>query len=368
MKILKKFKWPAGIIIATVLILLMAVFLTTGFYSNSINGYSVAAEVNGMPVAVNELKMFMRNRQAGVSRYFVEKYKTSIDKNFWQTSFNGEIPIETLRQKALADGVTLKIKRGIALKLGLIEDASYKVFVDGMNKENERRAETKRKGEILYGPEQFSEDAYFAYQMGNMELDSKFKLGNGELKPTEEDLMSYYESKKDELYKQSDYIKVRSFSVGFTDSNGNRDEPTHKNAEDTAKKAKAKADAGENFEKIASECRSNSKLQIKVEDMVFDEKTKRVDIKGNHGKLLDQAQKLLPNQVSDVFDDGRSFYVIKFLERRDGGYKSFEEVSSNFNDLKSKYIDMKYKECIVKLVNTANITVNKRIYDRISSN
>jgi len=362
---LKKLKWSVGLVIVTLPILSVAVFLTARFYGRPINEYSVVAEVNRMPMAVNELKMFMRNHQAEVSNYYVEQYKANIDKDFWQTKFNGEMPLATLRQKALADGVTLKIKRGIAVKLGLIEDSSYKAFIDSLNKENERRAEIKAKGGILYGPGKFSENAYFAYQLANIEQDSKFKLGNGELKATEEDLRSYYELKKDELYKRSDYIKVRSFSISFTDGNGNRDESAYKKAEDVAKKAKAKTDSGGDFEKIASEYGSDLKLQIKIEDMVFDEKTRKVDIKVNRGRLLDQAQKLLPNQVSDVFDDGRDFYVLKFLERRDGGYKSFEEVSADDNDLKNRYLDMKYKEYVTRLVNEADIEINNRVYDRV---
>lgn len=336
-----RFNWTAAFIALVSAALSIAALMA----NRSDDANCVVAEINGAPVTSNELKFFMNKHQLEVTAYFQQKYKANINDNFWLRNYAGEIPIAILRERAIRSCIALKVKQGAALKQGLIGDYNYESFIKNLQKENERRAEKKRKGEVFYGPEKFSADTYLAFSVGLIDVEMMNKLGEKELKPSETALMDYYHLNKEKLFKKSDYIKVKILTVSFADADGIITAPARQLALETATHLKLNTRNEKDMERLITVYRKKSDAKIKLEKLVFEDKTNSRDSKMYY-RILENAKSLKPGQISNVFNDGKNYYILDCIEHRNDGYRTFEDVRQH---IRKAMVMMKYKEYLAKM-------------------
>ncbi|MBN1410161.1 MAG: hypothetical protein JW969_04900 [Spirochaetales bacterium] len=160
--------------------------------------------INGEPVTAAELKFWMQLNRSWVYRYFREKHDLEYDADFWTKSVGNESPLVKLREKALSDIVMVKLEQMEARKYGLINDIGYDAFLRELRAENGRRRKAKEAGEPFFGPEQYTESAYWDYRHSNMVLELRKKILENEANFSRENLMKFYDSEKarEPLFKQ----------------------------------------------------------------------------------------------------------------------------------------------------------------------
>src|SRR5262249_25515755 len=156
----------------------------------------IVALINGEPIIAEELRARLIVERASVSQYFQDRYGASVSAEFWTSTFGGETPIKVLGRRALDGLVRTKVQIVLMRDHGIVPDATYAAFLRNWRHENQRRREVLSGGGSVYGPQQFSEESYYAYVGSNGVRDLRKVLASSVLAPTEEDLRTLYEAAK----------------------------------------------------------------------------------------------------------------------------------------------------------------------------
>ena len=111
-------------------------------YMNNNSGDNLTvATVNSEPISVREFKRQLAQKSSDIYTYFREKHGVVGDsKDFWTTSYGGEVPIDMARDKTLKECVNVKAQQILAKQNGILNDISYAAFLSDLSKENRRRA------------------------------------------------------------------------------------------------------------------------------------------------------------------------------------------------------------------------------------
>jgi len=352
---INKSKGGLTIITAIAVIALFGVFCCK--YRQGHNSF--VFKVNNEPVSKEEFNQVITRNRAKIYTYFNTKYGSTDSKNFWQSSYNGENPAETIKKEAVKQCVRIKIEQILAKEKGIIEDTSYSGFLNKLKSENTKRKEVVKNNGILYGPIQYSEDNYFSYVHSNMVIRLKEKLEEDELSINNQELKNFYDSIKRERYSKQDYIKIYKIYLPFDVENvGKISDKQEKKKR--IEEAKLRLDKEEPFEVVAKACNKDGA----VLKQIFDDSTARADSRIN-AELKAQAVNLDIGQISEIFEAKNAFYIIKCEDRKHMGFKSFEEVK---DIVKKDYVNRQYEKLIDELVSKANIEINQKVYEKVMIN
>ncbi|WP_438444111.1 peptidyl-prolyl cis-trans isomerase [Gorillibacterium sp. sgz5001074] len=307
-------------------------------------GGDIAAAVDGEPLTVQELRLHMAEQRARVSAYFNAAYQAEESPAFWTTSYGGEIPLEKLKKEALAAAARSKIPMLLAKREGIVADISYAAFLQGFQSENERRAAAKKNRQPLYGPEQYRESEYYRVYQSNVtgELQKKLQLGS---RFSEEELLRYYESRKEQLFKLPDTITVRRLTL------------THPEAGSVLAGIKEKADAGMELEEAAAPY----KEWAVWEETVTGGGSVRSSALSDP-ELMSRISSLGEGQVSDVFQANGKPWLAVCIGRAGNGYRAFHEVREGIrNTLASEA----FRTLLEERIRDARVEINPQVYGRI---
>jgi hypothetical protein len=316
------------------------------------------AKVNGDPISVRRFERRLNRNRFFAYQYFKDKYGARAGRDFWTTSYDGEVPSEWLKQRTLKECVRIKIELGLAKENGVIGATSYAAFLQALEKENQRRREYLAADLPIYGPQQYKEDEFFLYVMNNTRIALQKHLSPNRLHASEETLREYYESIKDKHYDRGSRVKVRGIAIHYGQREGYPDVLTRDEAKVKIQEAQERLEKGERFEDAASEYNEDGSLN----EEVFDFESRPADKTHRYVRRL-EAMKLAEGETSGIFEDMNAFFIVKCIERDDLGYRPFEEVRHN---VRSHYTGEKYTELIDDLVRNAKVEINESVYDEVA--
>lgn len=159
-----------------------------------------AATVDGEPVTVAELRAGMIVHRAEVAARFTGDPNAP---GFWTRPSGGEPPIEALRKQALEHLTGIKVQQILARETGILSDIGYPRFLRQLREENLRRQQRVAGQEPIFGPQQYTEQTFFAYQFDRMVLDLKAALAQSRFALTEPQARAYYNRVKDIRFRAS---------------------------------------------------------------------------------------------------------------------------------------------------------------------
>jgi len=316
------------------------------------------AKVNGDPVSVRLFERRLARNRFSAFQHFGAKYGAKPGADFWTTSYEGEVPAEWLKQRVLEECVRIKIELGLAREAGVISDTSYAAFLRALDKENERRRECLGKGEPIYGPKQYREDEFFLYVMNNVRIAAKRGLSQGRLYATEETLEEYYESVKDSYFDRGHRVEVWAIEIIYGRREGYPESLTRDEAKAKIEEAKRRLGKGERFEDVASEYNENGSLN----HYVFDHETRSLD-KSHRASKREEAMRLSEGEISDIYEEMNSFFILMCVEKERLGHEPYEEVRGA---VKRHYIDAEYQSLVDERVKAAEVEVNSSVYEGIA--
>lgn len=241
----------------------------------------------------------------------------------------------------IEDCARIKLAELAMKEYGLLEDISYRTFLDSLERENQRREESYQKGQVIYGPQKYGEGEYFAHTFANLEKELKKKLDEEFGWSREENLKRYYEKHKDAYYRRSDSIEVEKITL-----------PYEKASREEIKKAleqvRKEVQDGKTFAEAAQKIGT-------VETQRFDEESAREDSR-NYEPLKLAAMELKKQEISPVIDDGSSLSMLFCTAKEEGGYRPYEEVADNVVSLVreesyEKWLDTAYREADLQIKN-----------------
>jgi hypothetical protein len=315
-----------------------------------INNYPYVATINNEPISVKEFKEFLNKNRSQIYDYFSHNYEIKDIQNFWNTNFNGEIPGEIIKQKTIEQCSKVKIQQLLAKKYDLVKDISYSAFLKDFERENELRKQGNEGKKVTYGLSEFNELTYFNYNLSIMVIQLKEKLAKELFTVSEEKLRDYYHKNKNVRYKRQEFVRIKKISISR-----NRKKDALKSLE----AIKYSFENNENMNHFLDNDNSTS-----IIEMVFDDSTASLDDRFNF-QAKTVALNLHPGEISSIIEDETEYYFIKCIERKDGGYISFEDIRQI---VESNYIDEKYNAIIDRMLTESKLQINKKIYDSIRIN
>ncbi|GIO34589.1 MULTISPECIES: peptidyl-prolyl cis-trans isomerase [Paenibacillus] len=337
-----------------VMAIMLFIFVQRPVFSKTDSAIDPIATVNGEPVQVNEFQRAVQANKARVIDYFYEKYGAVQSASFWTASYGGEVPIERLKKKALEESVNLKIQQIIAKEQGVLTDIRYSVFLQNLSDENERRKKAIEKKEVVFGPAQYTEDAYFEYVMTNAILSVKKRFMEHDWKPDEHQLKQFYETKKSELYQAPAAVNVRLLSISFPKADSDEDERLKARAKQKIEAASTKISNGMTFEQAAKEIGPDG--QVTEQSYPLDR------FRHNAASPVAQAASMLQaGEISGIIEENGRFFLVQCLENVKAGsrYLSFDAVK---DQALKDYIDDRYASYVRQRVSEAKVVVNDRLY------
>lgn len=205
----------------------------------------------------------------------------------------------------IEDCARIKLAESAMKEYGLLEDISYRTFLDSLERENQRREESYQKGQVIYGPQKYSEGEYFSHTFANLEKELKKKLD-------EEFGWSREEIKK------------------------------------ALEQVRKEVQNGKTFAEAAQKLGT-------VETQHFDEESARADFR-NYEPLKLAAMELKKQEISPVIDDGSSLSMLFCTAKEEGRYRPYEEVADNVVSLVreesyEKWLDTAYREADLQIKN-----------------
>ncbi|NGM82415.1 hypothetical protein G5B47_08295 [Paenibacillus sp. 7124] len=132
--------------------------------------FTAVAWVNGEPVAYGEFRTRMLELRGEVIAETAKGGADPAAKGFWTSGAGDRTPLDLLKEKTMNLLVRVKVQQIAAKEAGIAGDIGYKAFLIQLDAENRTRSSRLRLGEPVYGPEQYSEKAYYRYTLANLEL------------------------------------------------------------------------------------------------------------------------------------------------------------------------------------------------------
>lgn len=155
---------------------------------------TTVARINGLPVDVREYQLLAQEERADVLADLTARWGVEADAGFWQTQRDGITPAAELERRTLERLTEIKVAQQLLLEAGLLEDAGYAAFHAEWQEENRRRQEALARGEVLYGPEAYTEKQYYTLRLDKGLLALQEQLAAGELAVTREERLDFYET------------------------------------------------------------------------------------------------------------------------------------------------------------------------------
>lgn len=311
------------------------------------NDYIV--KIDSEIIEANEFKLIMNDNIANTVGYFSKTHNAdSNEKGFWTKSFDGEIPLEVLKDNTLDLCINIKLQQMISKEKGIVENIDYESFVEDWKNINEERLKLVEEKKPIYGPVQYKEREYYEYILNTMQEKVKEYLVNNEISFEIDVLNEYYNKMKEVYFKNEDTVKVEILTIPYNNEN-------MINAKDTLQEVKEKIISGED---ITNNIKDS---QIKIINREFRPDTAREDEK-NDMELKNIVYRLKSGEVSEILEDRENYYIIKCLDVIENGYKSFEEVKGI---IKKYYVDDEYEKLVNEKKDNSTIEINKKAYSKI---
>lgn len=182
--------------IKSITALMLLVYSNRTFAIDTLDLKAVA-NINGLPVTTAELKREMQKCRAAIYSQYAGLYDISAVKDFWNTDFKGEKPIDALKSKALQNLIEIKVQQQLLEEQGLWLYKNYEIFLTALGQENQQRQQKAQRNEIIYGPLAYTEQTFFEYKFSNALVALKRNLAGDKIVINENLLMAHFEKLKE---------------------------------------------------------------------------------------------------------------------------------------------------------------------------
>jgi len=351
---MKRIKWIL-IFLAVLLASTIIFFASTQIYNTMKDEFTVA-HVNNEGITFREFNHVMYGNRAITLNYFMQKYCVEDGKKFWSGIYGEENPLEKIKEDTLEELKRTKVIQALAKQYGLVEDVSYKKFLQDLKEENSRRKKDVENKKKIYGVKQYTEDTYYAINNSNLFYNVKEKM-SGEIEITDEELNSYYAENKDKSFLKSGDISTKVIAVSYDES------MKRENAEVGATEIKSKLNKGEPIEDVVRLYNKERLYKVELTEWLFKPENSRAD-SAKWPMVTNNVKKLEVGQTSDVIEDFGAFYIVKCTGKMPSTYIEFNAVKENIRKL---LVEQKYDEIINKLVEEAKVEIDNKVYDMVEA-
>lgn len=282
-----------------------------------VNGENIIAFINGEPVEEEELSLFTRPGGGG------------------ELAPDGQ---ESQSKNAFGSLLKAKVVQQEAVRNDLLKDSSYASFLKEWEEENRRRSKALQDGEVIYGPKEYTLQAYYDYRQSVMINALQRSWIQNHLKLSESALQDYYDNNRELLAKKHDRVTVYKIM-----------EPTV----ERILELKTKLDQGASFMALYEEAK---KVPGSTGVERIDQRNYREISKYQSG-YYDVVMGMKQGDISDVVQGKQFYMIVMCAEREADGYLSFSEVRE---EVVNRYQAEAFETYMKSLTQTSEIQYTSR--------
>lgn len=330
------------IFLSQVLVMIFIQFL-------SLNGQEIVLTINNEAVTDEEFIFFMKQERALTYSYFYTNYGAEQSPEFWNTSFVGETPVQYIQNLTIKKLVEINKHLVLAREFGQLDDISFKAIQNKYELENKRRSEAIEKGEVIYGPKEFSMFTFFSYWYSNLVIDIRKAWGN-RYQPDKNSLHSYY-MRHQNNYKSPDELLLTEVSVAYGDN---------------LDKNKAIQLAGEILSSKSFDPNICEYTGVECKEFTMPDKG-TMESEDYLGERYELARQLQVGELGGPIEDNKKRRIVLILckQRKVGDSQAFEEVS---HIVKKDFIDEEFQIYLIERTARAEIEIVCNDFDDILLN
>lgn len=321
-------------------VVLVAV-IVVGIFAALPSGGKTVLTVNGAAVKEDEFIFYLGQNRAKILNQYTAGQGLTYDEAFWDTVLeDGTTPLDAWIDAAVEMAVYNNAMWQAAKKAGVTKMDSYSDWAEDLARENKRRSEAVKNGEVIYGPENYTLNAYIQLKLSNLQEDMK-KQYEKDFVATEDEMRVYYEENKED-FKASDTRLIQQISIAYGGESG-------LDAETAREKAEAIRQALLNGESIQT-------VMVQYADCaeLTDKEYNNGRAEWGDAKLTpltySAAIKLSAGQISQITDEQSTLYISICTELFPGQYQAFEE-STTF--IQQKLLERSFEEYLDEIVDSA---------------
>lgn len=291
-------------------------------------------KVNGEPVWEEEFDFLLQSNQTTLLSQVKEQYG--------EEAANGEDQEALLRQACRSLAVSQKVRLQLAVSLGVLESSDFYDLQSEMQQKNQENQQAVEEGKPVYGLLTYDFQQYYSYAYSNAVLRSKEMLEQGELKPSEEEIETYYEANKETLFAKVDRFSYLLISGEKSDKTVGLFDQMQ----------------GMTQEELEDFCQEHPELTLEkaeVDDEGFRTLSRTSETVANALLTLESGQ------ASGLLDDSGKYRMLYCVSRTDAGAEPMEDVRPN---IISALVDQKYEEKLAGLEQQAQVEMNEEYFSR----
>lgn len=306
------------------------------------------AEINGYSVYEDEFKLFLDEQKGNITSYYFTNYGIeNYDDEFWNTAIDGQTPIEKAREQAMEACVEAIVIRQIAEEADVAYEETYDSLYDQWEEYNKERRENKEDGDVVYGPVELDIDEYYRQYLSKLEVEVQEKWKESE--PfSDGEIQDYYDRHQQEYADGGSYIIEELYIESGSDPSA---------GEQMAQEAYESLNNGISFEQAASYY-----MQKDPNEYEFLPENRKSD-EMEYSELIDHAKNLGPGEISEVFQRGSGWSIIRLISGEEGQVSPLEDVR---NRVISALSNERFEQRLDEQKDKADVTINEDTMDSIS--
>lgn len=334
--------------------IILVVAIIVGIFVAALTSEKTVMNVNGEAIKEEEFSFYLRQHRSDIVTRYTAGQGLTYDDAFWDTTAeDGSTPLAAWIDAAVEECAHNNAIRQAAKEAGLTDFTSFSDWKADLEKENKRRADAVKNGEVIYGPERYELDSYIQITLANLEEDLK-KAFREEYTATEEEMRAYYDENLAN-FKEQDLRLIQQISIPYGE--GKID------AETAMKKAEEIHAALLNGESVRT-------IMTQYADCA-----EMTDKEYNHGRAewgdsmmapqtYSNAVSLAVGQISAITDENSTVYISICTELFPGQYQPYEE-STTF--IAEKLLDRNFEEHLDGMLESTVVERDEEMLKKVAN-
>lgn len=330
---------------------LFVLLLTGSILWYNLRSYPVFT-IDGCKVTEAELKFFMEEKESDVRNFYQTQYNITLAGNLWREPIDGITPENYLKDNAYKECIKTKSLFLLAKENKLVDFVDYNDFLKTVKKENENRALSVKKGEIVYGIINFTPKEYLGHLKTELETNLIKSLSQKDKDPlyiTEEEIREYFNSNKEEWSENSTTTKVWDIYS-------------------SKEKGDSKSLLLELREQLSSDKNMDERIKIinNVKEIHFTERIFTADSYNEDlyscMEVRTRADQMQVNEVSTILESEKEYHMVWVLDRQTDEEKAYKAYESR---LKEALLHERFNQYLEDYQSSLNIVVNNNVYRKV---
>ncbi|MGL4736285.1 MAG: peptidylprolyl isomerase [Cellulosilyticaceae bacterium] len=318
-----------------------------------------ALKINQKYVTHKEVGFVKKHLRGRVIAEVQGKYGLSYNTCFWDQPIDEGTPRQLLWDRLCETLIKHSICEELLKRYGLLNYDGFEAFEMMWRTTNQQRQNAVKKGEVIYGPIQYSRWDYFCYLMSNGMIHFKqrwFEACNSEI--SSDALQNFADSQPNLLGKEPTLYKVWRIYIPYVTLEGVIDQTQQRRSNQILKEVHQLLIEGHSLDPVLI-----ARGVVLQREEIFGGSKQRTDLM-THRPVLEALGHMQVGTYSDVIESNGAYQIVLLLEKQEGKPRGFE---TNREYILSKYVDYQVEKLIAKYSHCAHVEVFEPISQILGS-